>query len=287
MTTSELSATASSTFALGGELTVHRLGYGTMQLPGPGVWGEPANRGEAIRVLRRAVELGIDLFDTADAYGPFVAEDLLREALYPYEGITIATKGGLVRTGPGEWYPVGRPEYLRQCVEMSLRRLDVETIALYQLHRIDLQVPLEDQVGALADMQSAGKVRHIGLSEVGVDQIRAARQITEIASVQNRYNLVDRTAEPALEYCEQEGLGFIPWFPLANRGLVSTGGPLAAFAAESGTTATQLALAWLLWRSPVMLPIPGTSSLEHLEENAGAAILQLTDEQAKRVEEPR
>jgi aryl-alcohol dehydrogenase-like predicted oxidoreductase len=287
MTTSEMSATVSGTFALGGDLTVHRLGYGTMQLPGPGVWGEPGDRGEAIRVLRRAVEVGVDLFDTADSYGPFVAEDLLREALYPYEGITIATKGGLVRTGPGEWYPVGRPEYLRQCMEMSLRRLGVETIDLYQLHRIDPQVPLEDQIGALAEMQSAGKVRHIGLSEVSVDQIRAARQITEIASVQNRYNLVERTAEAALEYCEHENLGFIPWFPLANRGLVSTDSPLAALAAQSGATPTQLALAWLLWRSPVMLPIPGTNSLEHLEENVSAAALRLTDEQAREVEEAK
>jgi len=280
-----MSTTASGTFALGGDLTVHRLGYGTMQLPGPGVWGEPRDRGEAIRVLRRAVELGVDLFDTADAYGPFVAEDLLREALYPYDGITIATKGGLVRTGPGQWYPVGRPEYLRQCVEMSLRRLDAETIDLYQLHRIDPQLPLEDQVGTLAEMQSAGKVRQIGLSEVDVNQIRAARQIAQIASVQNRYNLVDRTAEPALEYCEQESLGFIPWFPLANRELVKTDGPLATLAAETSATPTQLALAWLLWRSPVILPIPGTSSLEHLQENVGAAALQLTDEQARRLEE--
>jgi aryl-alcohol dehydrogenase-like predicted oxidoreductase len=287
MTTSEMSTTASGTFALGGDLTVHRLGYGTMQLPGPGVWGEPRDRGEAIRVLRRAVELGVDLFDTADAYGPFVAEDLLREALYPYDGITIATKGGLVRTGPGQWYPVGRPEYLRQCVEMSLRRLDAETIDLYQLHRIDPQLPLEDQVGTLAEMQSAGKVRQIGLSEVDVNQIRAARQIAQIASVQNRYNLVDRTAEPALEYCEQESLGFIPWFPLANRELVKTDGPLATLAAETSATPTQLALAWLLWRSPVILPIPGTSSLEHLQENVGAAALQLTDEQATRLEEAR
>jgi len=285
MTTSEISATASGTFVLGGDLTVQRLGFGTMQLPGPGVWGEPRDRGEAIRVLRRAVELGVDLFDTADAYGPFVAEDLLREALYPYEGITIATKGGLVRTGPGQWYPVGRPEYLRQCVEMSLRRLDVETIDLYQLHRTDPQVPLDDQVGALADLRSAGKIRLIGLSEVDVDQIRAGRQITEIASVQNRYNLVDRTAEPVLEYCEQERLGFIPWFPLANRELAESDGPLAALAAETSATPTQLALAWLLWRSPVILPIPGTRSLEHLEENVGAAALQLTDEQARHLEE--
>ena len=287
MTTSEITATASGIFSLGGDLTIHRLGFGTMQLPGPGVWGEPSDRGEAIRVLRRAVDLGVDLFDTADAYGPFVAEDLLYEALYPYEGITIATKGGLVRTGPGEWYPVGRPEYLRQCLEMSLRRLKVETIDLYQLHRIDPQVPLEDQVGTLADMQSVGKIRQIGLSEVDVNQIRAAREIAEIASVQNRYNLVDRTAEPALEYCEQEKLGFIPWFPLANRELAKIDGPLAALAAETSATPTQLALAWLLWRSPMMLPIPGTSSLKHLEENVAAAALQLTDQQAGRLEGAR
>jgi len=287
MTTSELLARSSGTFVLGGDLSVHRLGYGTMQLPGPGVWGEPPDRGRAIRVLRRSVDLGVDLFDTADSYGPYVAEDLLREALHPYEGITIATKGGLVRTGPGEWYPVGRPEYLRQCVEMSLRRLDVESIDLYQLHRVDPQVPLEDQVGALADLRAAGKIQHIGLSEVDVDQIRSARQITEIVSVQNRYNLVDRSAEPVLDYCGQEGLGFIPWFPLANHGLVSTDGPLATLAAETSATQTQLALAWLLRRSPVMLPIPGTSSPEHLDENLGAATLHLTDEQAQRLEEAR
>jgi pyridoxine 4-dehydrogenase len=287
MTTSEISITTSSTFALGGEHTVHRLGYGTMQLPGAGVWGEPSDRGEAIRVLRRAVELGVDLFDTADSYGPFVAEDLLREALHPYEGITIATKGGLVRTGPEQWYPVGRPEYLRQCVEMSLRRLDVETIDLYQLHRIDPQVPLEDQLGVLAELQNVGKIGQIGLSEVDVDQIRAARQVTDIVSVQNRYNVVDRTAEPALEYCERESLGFIPWFPLGNRDLTYPDGPLAAMAAETSATPTQLALAWLLWRSPVILPIPGTRSVEHLAENVGAATLRLTDDQARRVEDAK
>jgi aryl-alcohol dehydrogenase-like predicted oxidoreductase len=236
-------------------------------------------------VLRRAVELGVDLFDTADSYGPFVAEDLLRDALRPYDGITIATKGGLTRTGPGAWHPVGRPEYLRQCVEMSLRRLDVETIDLYQLHRIDPQVPLEDQLGALADMQTAGKIRHIGLSEVGIEQIRGARQIAPIASVQNLYNLVNRSAEPVLEYCERERIGFIPWFPIANRALAKPDGPLGSLAAELGATPTQLALAWLLRRSPVMLPIPGTSSLEHLEENVAAAELELSDEQARRLEE--
>jgi pyridoxine 4-dehydrogenase len=285
MTTSVSSVAPSGTMTLGGDLAVHRLGYGTMQLPGPGVWGEPRDRGAAIAVLRRAVELGVDLFDTADSYGPYVAEDLLREALYPYEGITIATKGGLTRTGPGEWHPVGRPEYLRQCVEMSLRRLDVDTIDLYQLHRIDRQVPLEDQVGALADMQAAGKIRHIGLSEVGVEQIRAAREIAPIVSVQNLYNLVNRSAETVLQYCEQEGIGFIPWFPIANRELAKPDGPLGSLAAELGATPTQLALAWLLRRSPVMLPIPGTSSIAHLEENVAAAALTLSDEQASRLEE--
>ncbi len=285
MTTSATSVAPSGTFSIGGEETVHRLGYGTMQLPGPGVWGEPRDRGAAIAVLRRAVELDVDLFDTADSYGPFVAEDLLREALHPYEGITIATKGGLTRTGPGEWHPVGRPEYLRQCVEMSLRRLDVETIDLYQLHRIDPQVPLEDQLGALADMQTAGKIRHIGLSEVGVEQIRAAREIAPIVSVQNLYNLVNRSAEPVLEYCEREGIGFIPWFPIANRALAKPDGPLGSLATELGAIPTQLALAWLLRRSPVMLPIPGTSSLEHLEQNVAAAGFELSDEQASRLEE--
>jgi aryl-alcohol dehydrogenase-like predicted oxidoreductase len=284
MTTSTTSVEPSGTFTLGGELTVHRLGYGTMQLPGPGVWGAPCDRPTAIAVLRRAVELGVDLFDTADSYGPFVAEDLLREALHPYESITIATKGGLTRSGPGEWHPVGRPEYLRQCVEMSLRRLDVETIDLYQLHRIDPQVPLEDQLGALADMKAAGKIRHIGLSEVGVEQIQAARKIAPIVSVQNLFNLVNRSAEPVLEYCEHEGIAFIPWFPIANRELANPSGPLGSLAAELAATPTQLALAWLLHRSPVMLPIPGTSSLAHLEENAAAAVLELSDAQARRLD---
>src|SRR5438105_12253500 len=285
MKSSATSVAPSDTFSIGGEVTVHRLGYGTMQLPGPGVWGEPRDRGAAIAALRRAVELGIDLFDTADSYGPFVAEDLLREALHPYEDITIATKGGLTRTGPGEWDPVGRPEYLRQCVEMSLRRLGVETIDLYQLHRIDPQVPLEDQLGALADMQTAGKIRHIGLSEVGIEQIRDARQIAPIVSVQNLFNLVNRSAEPVLEYCERERIGFIPWFPIANRDLAKPDGPLGSLAVELGATPTQLALAWLLRRSPVMLPIPGTSSLAHLEENVAAAGLGLTEDQASRLEE--
>ena len=279
------SAEASGTFALGGDAGVHRLGYGTMQLPGPGVWGEPRDRGEAIAVLRRSVELGVTLFDTADSYGPFVAEDLLHEALHPYDGITIATKGGFLRTGPGEWYPLGRPEYLRQCVEMSLRRLGVSTIDLYQLHRIDPKVPLEEQIGALADMQTAGKIRHIGLSEVSIGEIVEARGVAAIVSVQNLYNLGNRSAEPVLEYCESERLGFIPWFPLANRELATTDGPLASLSNELGATPSQLALAWLLQRSPVMLPIPGTKSIEHLEENVAAASLKLSSEQAARLDQ--
>jgi pyridoxine 4-dehydrogenase len=285
MRTSTRLARTSGTFVLGGDLTVTRLGYGTMQLTGPGVWGEPQSRTEAIRVLRRAAELGVDLFDTADSYGPFVAEDLLREALHPYHDITIATKGGLARTGPGEWHPVGRPEYLRQCVEMSLRRLAVDSIDLYQLHRVDPQVPLAEQVGVLSEMRAAGKIRHIGLSEVGVDEIRAAREVVPIVSVQNLYNLVDRSAERVLEYCEAIDLAFIPWFPIGNRQLAAADGPLAGLAAESGVTPTQLALAWLLERSHVMLPIPGTSSLEHLAENVGAAAVDLTEEQLRRLDE--
>jgi pyridoxine 4-dehydrogenase len=285
MTTSTSPAGASGTFVLGGALTVTRLGYGTMQLTGPGIWGEPRDRTEAIRILRRAAGLGVDLFDTADSYGPFVAEDLLREALHPYHDITIATKGGLVRTGPGEWHPVGRPEYLRQCVEMSLRRLAVDSIDLYQLHRVDPQVPLAEQVGVLSEMQAAGKIRHIGLSEVGVNEIRAAQDVAPIVSVQNLYNLVDRSAEPVLEYCEDADLAFIPWFPIANRQLAAADGPLGSLAAETAATPTQLALAWLLRRSPVILPIPGTSSIEHLKENVGAAVLDLTDEQLRRMDE--
>jgi len=281
--TTYISVGSAGRFALGGDTIVTRLGYGTMQLTGAGVWGEPRDRGEAIRVLRRAAELGVDLFDTADSYGPFVAEDLLREALHPYDGITIATKGGLARTGPAEWHPVGRPEYLRQCVEMSLRRLGVDSIDLYQLHRIDPQIPLAEQVGVLADMRLAGKIRHIGLSEVTVEQIRAAHEVAPIISVQNLYNVADRTAEPVLEYCEQRGLAFIPWFPIANRALAAPDGPLGRLAAETGATPTKLALAWLLQRSPVMLPIPGTSSIEHLEENVAAASVQLTDEQVSRM----
>ena len=279
MTQANLQAQASGSFLLGGEIPVTRLGFGAMRITGQGIWGPPRDEDEAIAVLRRAAALGVDFVDTADSYGPFVSEDLIRRALHPYDGVTVATKGGLVRTGPDQWHPVGRPEYLRQCVEMSLRRLGVETIPLYQLHRIDPQVPLEDQLGALDEMQREGKIRLLGLSEVSVTEIGKARAITPIASVQNLYNVVSRQSEDVLDYCEREGLGFIPWFPVATGQLARPGGPLAEMASQTGATPAQLALAWLLRRSPVMLPIPGTGSVAHLEENVAAATVQLTDEQ--------
>jgi aryl-alcohol dehydrogenase-like predicted oxidoreductase len=265
---------------IGGDLAVHRLGFGAMQITGKGIWGEPADRDECIRVLRRAVDLGVDLIDTADSYGPYVSEDLIREALHPYpDGLVIATKGGLTRPGPGIWHAVGRPLYLRQCVEMSLRRLKLERIDLYQLHRVDAQTPMEDSLGELSRLQQEGKIRHIGVSEVDVDTIAAMRQIVDVVSVQNLYNLTDRTHEPVLDYCEREGIGFIPWFPLATGELAADGGPLAGVAGRHSATASQLALAWLLRRSAVMLPIPGTSSVAHLEENCAAAEVELTDEE--------
>ncbi len=266
------------TLPIGGDLPVHRLGFGAMQITGPGCWGEPADRDGAIAVLRRAVELGVDFIDTADSYGPFVSEDLIREALYPYDGIVIATKGGLTRSGPGKWAPVGSPYYLRQCVEMSLRRLGVERIDLYQLHRIDTNVPLADQLGALKDLQDQGKIRHLGLSQVSVAELAAAREIIEVRTVQNLYNLGDRSAEDVLDGCEADGVGFIPWFPVASGPLARPDGPLAGVVARTGIPAAQLSLAWLLRRSPVMLPIPGTASLEHLEENCAAAAVVLDDE---------
>jgi pyridoxine 4-dehydrogenase len=278
VTTIENVAAASGTFQLGGDLPVVRLGYGTMQLTGPGVWGPPRDHDEAIRVLRRSVELGVTFFDTADSYGPVVAEELLKEALHPYaEDVVIATKAGLTRQGPGIWTPVGNPAYLRQQAELSLRRLGVERIDLFQLHRIDAAVPLEDQVGELAKLREEGKIRHIGLSEVDVDQLKAAQAVAPIVSVQNLYNLANRSAEALLEHCEAEGIGFIPWFPLATGELSQDDGPLAEAASRHDATPSQLALAWLLRRSPVMLPIPGTSSVSHLESNVAAADLQLTD----------
>jgi pyridoxine 4-dehydrogenase len=271
---------ASSTFALGGDLPVHRLGFGAMRITGKGIWGDPPDREVAKSVLRRAVELGVDFIDTADSYGPFVSEDLIREALHPYgDSLVIATKGGLTRTGPDVWPVLGRPEYLRQCVEMSLRRLGVEQIALWQLHRIDPKVPRDEQFGVMKELQDAGKIRHLGLSEVSVEEIEAARKVFDVVSVQNLYNLANRQSEKQLEYCEQSGIGFIPWFPVAAGDLAKPGGVLDVISKETGHTPAQLALAWLLRRSPVMLPIPGTGSVEHLEENCAAADVELTDEQ--------
>jgi aryl-alcohol dehydrogenase-like predicted oxidoreductase len=271
-------ATDAGTFELGGDLPVHRLGYGAMRLTGEGIWGPPDDREEARRVLRRAVELGVDLIDTADAYGPDVAEELIAEALHPYpEGLVIATKGGLVRPGPGQWTPNGRPDHLREACEGSLRRLKLERIDLYQLHRIDPEVPFEDQMGVLQQLHDEGKIRHVGLSEVGVDEIRRAREHLPIVSVQNQYNLGDRHWEEVVDYCTGEGLAFIPWFPLATGDLAGADA-LGEVAGRLGASAAQVALAWLLHRSPSMLPIPGTSRTEHLEENLGAAGLELSED---------
>jgi pyridoxine 4-dehydrogenase len=278
--TTSPSAAASGQFTIGGDLPVTRLGYGTMQLTGEGVWGQPRDHDEAVRVIRRAVELGVTFFDTADSYGPDVAEPLLREALHPYgDDVVIATKAGLTRPGPGDWRPVGLPEYLRQQVEMSLRILGLDRIDLFQLHRIDPAVPLADQVGELAALQQEGKIRHIGLSEVSVDELKEAQQTATIASVQNLYNLASRDAEALLDHSEAEGIAFIPWFPLATGALAAPGGPLDALATEHDATPSQLALAWLLRRSPVMLPIPGTSSVSHLEDNVAAAQIDLSDDE--------
>jgi aryl-alcohol dehydrogenase-like predicted oxidoreductase len=273
-------AAPSGTFELGGDLPVVRLGYGTMQLTGEGIWGPPKDHDEAVRVLRRAVEIGITFFDTADSYGPYVAEDLLREALHPYaDDVVIATKAGLTRQGPGVWTPLGQPAYLRQQVEMSLRRLGLERIDLFQLHRIDPAYPVADQVGELKQLQDEGKIRHIGLSEVGVEDLKQAQKTAEIVSVQNLYNLANRDAEELLDHCTEESIGFIPWFPLATGELSKEDGPLAAAAKEHDATPSQLALAWLLQRSPVMLPIPGTSSVDHLDSNTAAAAVELTAEE--------
>jgi pyridoxine 4-dehydrogenase len=272
-------AQASGTFTLGGDLTVNRLGFGAMRLTGKGVWGPPADKEECIRVLRRAVELGVNFIDTADSYGPYISEKLIRRALHPYDGLVIATKAGLLRTGPDVWVPLGNPSYLRQELEMSLRRLGVDTIDLFQLHRIDPNFPLADQVGELVKFKEEGKIRHIGLSEIDVDQLKAAQQITEIVSVQNMYNLSARGSEPLLDFATSQGVGFIPWFPLASGPLAAADGPLQRIAANHGASASQLALAWLLKRSPVMLPIPGTSKVAHLEENVAAAEITITDEE--------
>jgi aryl-alcohol dehydrogenase-like predicted oxidoreductase len=268
-----------STFALGGDLRVHRLGYGAMRLAGPGVWGEPADRAGAIAVVRAAVAQGVDFIDTADSYGPFVSDRIIAEALYPYpDGLVIATKAGLTRPAPGVWAPVGRPSYLKQQVELSLRTLRVERIDLIQLHRIDPEVPLADQLGAFIELREQGKARHIGLSEVSVEQLKAAREITEIASVQNLYNLNNRQAQAVLDYATADGIAFIPWFPIAAGQLAAIDGPVAKIAEELDVTTSQLALAWLLHASPVVLPIPGTKSVTHLAENLSAARLSLSDD---------
>jgi len=257
---------------------VVRLGYGTMQLPGDGVWGPPKDHDEAIRVLRRAVEIGVTFFDTADSYGPYVAEDLLREALHPYaDDVVIATKAGLTRQGPGLWTALGQAAYLRQEVEMSLRRLEVDRIDLFQLHRIDSAYSVADQVGELKELQDEGKIRHIGLSEVSVSDLEEAQKTAEIVSVQNLYNLAQRDAEPLLDHCTEQDIAFIPWFPLATGELSQEDGPLAKAAEEHSATPSQLALAWLLKRSPVVLPIPGTSSVDHLDSNTAAAGIELSD----------
>ena len=280
MTVLDRPADASGVFAIGGELEVNRLGFGAMQLTGPGVWGDPEDPDEAVRVLQRAVELGVNFIDTADAYGPFVSDHLIKRALHPYaDGVVIATKVGHTRSGPGIWKPVGRPEYLRQQTELNLRHLGVERLDLLQLHRIDPQVPLADQVGELAALRDEGKVGHIGLSEVTVDELEQARAITTIASVQNLFNLGNRKSEPLLDHAEAEGIAFIPWFPLATGKLAKTGGPLDGLAAQHGVSASQLALAWLLRRSSVMLPIPGTSSVAHVEDNTAAATIELSDDE--------
>ncbi len=273
-------AAEAGTFALGGELEVNRLGYGAMRITGRGIWGEPENPEEAKRVLRRCVELGINLIDTADSYGPEVSERLIGETLAPYpEDMVIATKAGLVRPGPGDWRPNGRPGHIREAIEGSLRRLKLETIDLYQLHRIDPEVPAEESLGAMAELREEGKVRYVGLSEVGVDELRQAQQIVPISSVQNRYNLTDRGSEDVLEACEADGIAFIPWFPLASGSLSRPGGPVDEIAANHEASPGQIALAWLLRRSPVMLPIPGTSSVGHLEENVAAVSIDLTDDE--------
>ena len=271
------------TFDLGGDLTVHRLGYGAMQLTGPGVWGEPADRAGALAVVKAAIEQGVDFIDTADSYGPQVSEQIIAEAAFPYpEKLVIGTKAGLTRTGPGVWPPVGRPSYLKQQVELSLRNLKVDRIDLIQLHRIDPEVPLADQLGAFAELKEEGKVRHIGVSEVSVDELKAAREITEIVSVQNLYNLTNRQSADVLAYAEAEGIAFIPWFPIATGDLAKPDSPVAAIAAELDATPSQVALAWLLQKSPVILPIPGTKSIDHLTENMAAAQLTLSaDDMAK------
>lgn len=273
------------TFKLGGDLEVNRLGFGAMRITGEGIWGDPADPTEAKRVLQRAVELGVNFIDTADSYGPYVSEELIGETLAPYaKGVVIATKGGLTRTGPNKWLPVGRPEYLEQEVLMSLRRLRTDTIDLWQLHRIDPKVPVEDSLAPILQLQKQGKIRHIGLSEVKVPEIEQVRKFAKVVSVQNMYNLTQRQHEDVLDYCDKEGLGFIPWFPVASGKLAQPGGKLDQIAKKHNATVSQLSIAWLLHRSPVMLPIPGTSKVAHLEENVKAADVTLSEAELSEIE---
>lgn len=278
-------AAASGTFTIGGDLEVVRLGFGAMRITGAGIWGEPEDPDEARRVLAALPELGVNLIDTADSYGPYVSEDLIREELSPYEGLVVATKGGLTRHGPNVWKPVGRPEYLRQCVLMSLRRLDTERIDLWQLHRIDPAVPRDEQFDAMRAMQEEGLIRHLGLSQVSVEEIEAASDWFEVTTVQNLYNLTNRDSEEVLDHCEANAIGFIPWFPLAAGDLAQPGGVVDEVASRLDATHAQVALAWLLARSPVMLPIPGTGKVDHLEQNVRAAQLALSDDDVVRLDD--
>jgi pyridoxine 4-dehydrogenase len=272
------------TFTIGGDLEVHRLGFGAMRITGDGIWGPPDDPEEARRLLRRVVERGLDLIDTADSYGPEVSENLIAEALHPYpDGLVIATKGGLRRTGPGQWPRDARPERLKECCEASLRRLKLDRIDLYQLHSPDNRVPLEKSMGALKELKDEGKIRHVGVSNVSVEELERARAVVEVVTVQNRYNLEDRRSEDVLDVCEADGIGFIPWFPLATGSLAEPGGPLDRIARAHEATPAQIALAWLLARSPVMLPIPGTSSIEHFEENLGAAEIELSPDEVAEI----
>jgi pyridoxine 4-dehydrogenase len=276
---SKSNAALSGTFRIGGDIEINRLGFGAMRITGPGIWGEPADRAEAIRTLRRLPELGVNFIDTADSYGPNVSEELIREALHPYRGMLIATKAGLARTGPNLWTPLGRPEYLIQQAYASCRRLGVEQIGLWQLHRIDTKVPEDEQFSAVRKLLDDGVIRHAGLSEVSVAAIKAASKHFKVATVQNRYNLVDRTSEDVLDYCSENNIGFIPWSPLAAGGLAKPGSLLDKLASAHGAGPSQIALAWVLKRSPVMLPIPGTSRAAHLEENIAAAAIELSSEE--------
>jgi aryl-alcohol dehydrogenase-like predicted oxidoreductase len=282
---SQPSARAAGTFKVGGDVTVNRLGFGAMRLTGRGVWDEPEDRAECVRVLKRLAEVGVNFVDTADSYGPFVSEALIAEALHPFQGMLIATKGGFTRQGPDKWAPVGRPEYLRQCVLLSLRHLRIDRIDLWQLHRIDPKVPRDEQFGVIAEMMKEGLVRHAGLSQVTVDEIEAAQKVFPVATVQNRYNLADREDEALVDYCESHDIGFIPWFPLAAGELTKPGSTVDRIAKAHGATASQVALAWMLKRSPVMLPIPGTSKVSHLEQNVAGAALELSDDQLRELNE--